>query len=869
MGSEKKSCNNNPRWVVLKFGGTSVSTLDCWKTIKGIINDRCAQGLRPVVVCSALSGVSDLLEELIKKSLEIKHKEVLFEIERVHADFAKSLGVEFKNIEDELLMLNNLATGISLVKDVSPKVHAQILSLGEIMLTKLAWHYLEKSGMAVGWHDARKCLISEPKEINKRRSLLSASCAYGADEKLRDLFAKEKSEIILTQGFIASNPEGETVLLGRGGSDVSGSYFAAKLCAERSEIWTDVPGMYTANPREVSSARLIKKIDYDEAQEIASTGAKVLHPRCIGPAKKSNIPLYVYSLSAPHLEGTCISSKKEKMHASVKAISSKRNVILISMESIEMWHQAGFLADIFKCFKEHGLSIDLVSTSESNVTVTLDSQINTLDKHALKNLVNDLSLFCKVEIVDSCALVSLVGRNIRSILHQLAPALKLFEEQKIYLVSQAANDLNLTFVVDDSQVQRLVLKIHEELFKDSQLTDVLGPTWQETFGEKIKQSFVNASFWWVEKKNKLLELASEKTPLYVYDEETIGEKIKSLCALTSVDQLFYAIKANSNPEVLQKCATSGLGFECVSIEEVKYTKKIIPDLDSKKILFTPNFVSEDEYKSAFNEGVNVTLDNVYPLETWSEIFANQRLFLRIDPGQGKGHHKYVHTAGSKSKFGISISEIDKVCALVAKHNLKVIGLHAHVGSNIFSADTWKETGLCLAEISKRFPDVRVLDVGGGFGVVEKAGQAPLDLKAVDSALATIKVQYPKLKIWIEPGRYIIANAGVLLARVTQTKNKNEYYYVGINAGMNSLIRPALYGSYHEIVNLTQMDEENMVKADIVGPICESGDILGSSRMIASPKDGDIILIDTVGAYGRVMSSRYNMREPAEEIYLKV
>ena len=184
------------------------------------------------------------------------------------------------------------------------------------------------------------------------------------------------------------------MLLGRGGSDTSGSYFAAKLQARRLEIWTDVPGMFSANPRSVPTARLLRALEYDEAQEIASSGAKVLHPRCIMPVKQYGIPLYVYATQTPKLEGTVITTHGGNVAAQVKAVTIKKNITLISMETVGMWHSVGFLADAFAVFKEHGLSIDLVSTSETSVTVSLDPAANTLDKADARCADRSISAGC-------------------------------------------------------------------------------------------------------------------------------------------------------------------------------------------------------------------------------------------------------------------------------------------------------------------------------------------------------------------------------------------------------------------------------------------------------------------------------------------
>src|SRR6202030_3106833 len=206
------------------------------------------------------------------------------------------------------------------------------------------------------------------------------------------------------------------------GSDTSGAYFAAKLQAARLEIWTDVPGMFSANPRAVPTARLLRALHYDEAQEIASNGAKVLHPRCVLPVRQYKIPLHVYATQAPGLEGTVVSENVADSAAQVKAIAIKKGITLVSLESPGMWHQVGFLADAFQVFKAHGMSVDLVSTSETNVTVSLDPAANSLDNTLLSALVTDLSRLCRVQVIGPCASVSLVGRNIRAILHQLGDA---------------------------------------------------------------------------------------------------------------------------------------------------------------------------------------------------------------------------------------------------------------------------------------------------------------------------------------------------------------------------------------------------------------------------------------------------------------
>ncbi|MFB6375336.1 MAG: hypothetical protein ABEN55_19945 [Bradymonadaceae bacterium] len=259
-----------------------------------------------------------------------------------------------------------------------------------------------------------------------------------------------------------------------------------------------------------------------------------------------------------------------------------------------------------------------------------------------------------------------------------------------------------------------------------------------------------------------------------------------------------------------------------------------------------------------------TVDNLGPLREWPEVFEGREILVRIDPGRGRGHHEYVRTAGPRSKFGIAPAELDELHELADELDLTIIGLHSHLGSGITSPETWAETGMYLADVAEEFDDVEILNLGGGLGVPERADQAPLNLDAVADSLRSLREAHPGLKLWMEPGRFLVAEAGVLVARITQVKQKAGGTYVGLETGMNSLIRPALYGAYHEIANLSRLGEPPTGHAEIVGPICESGDVLGHGRRLPTTEPGDVLLVANTGAYGRAMSSHYNLREPADE-----
>jgi bifunctional diaminopimelate decarboxylase / aspartate kinase len=848
-------------WVVLKFGGTSVSTLSNWELIAEVVRRRTDDGFRVLVVHSAIAGVSNALEAVVSRPLMLDVDATITGIEEKHRQLAALLDVDGDTLlSGDFAEMRQLSTGINLVGEASPKAHARLMALGELMATRLGAAFLSSRGIVTHWIDARRHLASVvPRGVPDARSYLSADCTFDFDPSLRSAF-DEAGGVLVTQGFIASNARGETVLLGRGGSDTSAAYFGAKLGASRVEIWTDVPGMFSADPRFVPDARLLRTLDYDEAQEIATTGAKVLHPRCIAPVRQARTPMWVLGTSRPDAPGTVIGAVTSDA-PQVKAVSVKTGIVLVSMETVGMWQQVGFLADAFACFKRNGLSIDLVSTSETEVTVSLDPSGNVLDDTGLEALKQDLGEICRVRVLSGCATVSLVGRRIRSILPRLGPALELFGEHRMHLVTQAASDLNLSFVVDEDDAKRLARDLHSLLIRRD--GDVFGPAWKELQARPDPEPSSERA-WWSTKRDRLVAIAADG-PAYVYDGETLDRRARRLTSMTAVDRVLFAMKANPNREVLARFEALGLGFECVSPGEIARVIECFPSIDRARILFTPNFAPRAEYANALDLGVHVTLDNLYPLRAWPELFREREIFVRLDLGHGRGHHAHVRTAGEHSKFGVPVAELTELGDLAENAGAIVTGLHSHSGSGVMTHDAWAETAGRLAAAADGFAGVRVLDLGGGLGVPDTHEGRSIDVAAIDEGLAAVRKAYPRFQIWLEPGRYLVAEAGVLVSRVTQVKGKSDLRYVGIETGMNSLIRPALYGAWHEIVNLSRLGEPTDSCVTVVGPICESGDVLGSDRWMPDPREGDVLLIGNAGAYGRAMSSSYNLREPAREV----
>ncbi|HEY6942001.1 diaminopimelate decarboxylase, partial [Dokdonella sp.] len=437
----------------------------------------------------------------------------------------------------------------------------------------------------------------------------------------------------------------------------------------------------------------------------------------------------------------------------------------------------------------------------------------------------------------------------------------------VHLISQSSNNLNLTFVVDESLADDLIPRLHALLIRADALRvedgAVFGPSWRE-LGEPAKAP---RESWWRRERTALLRLAGEASPRYVYSLDAVRAQARSLRALGAVDRWHYALKANPHPAILRALHEEGFAFECVSLAEVEAVRSALPQLAVERILFTPNFAPRDEYAAALALGVRVTLDALHPLQYWGELFEGRELHLRVDLGSGRGHHDKVRTGGDASKFGVALDQVDAFRALARERGARITGLHAHLGSGILDAGHWRSVYGQLASLAEGFSRIESLDIGGGLGVPSRPDERALDLDALGESLAEVKRAYPQFALWMEPGRFLVADAGVLLARVTQTKRKGGVHYVGVDTGMNSLIRPALYDAWHEIVNLTRLDEAPATMVQVVGPICESGDVLGANRRLPECREGDVLLVAQAGAYGAVMASHYNLRKPAAEVAL--
>ncbi|WP_291188831.1 bifunctional aspartate kinase/diaminopimelate decarboxylase [Dokdonella sp.] len=853
-------------WVVIKFGGTSVSRRERWENIRRIAAAHRARDRRVVIVVSALSGITDQLKAIAEsRGDDARCREVQAAIVERHQAMRAELGLDgCARMEQRLADLDRLIADPRRAQ-AAVAWQAEVFALGELMSSALGADFLDANGLPTQWLDAREHLRATPIANHSAWArYLSANVPAAPDAQFASALAA-RGDCFITQGFIARNDQAETVLLGRGGSDTSAGYFGALLKAEQVEIWTDVPGMFSANPRVVPEARLLARLDYEEAQEIATTGAKVLHPRSLGPLRRAGVPLVIKDTHRPQLAGTEIRAVAADAAPCVKAISARKGVTLISMETVGMWQQVGFLADVFEAFKRHGLSVDLIGSAETNVTVSLDPTENLVNSDVLSALAADLARICRVKVIAPCAAITLVGRGMRSLLHKLSGVLAEFGALDVHLISQSSNNLNLTFVVDEALADDLIPRLHALLIRADALRAedgaVFGPSWRELGADAAAPV---RETWWMRERSALLELAAERTPRYVYSLEAVRAQARALRALGAVDRWHYALKANPHPAILRALHEEGFAFECVSTAEIDAVRSALPQLAVERILFTPNFAPREEYAQALAAGVRTTLDALHPLQHWGELFRDREIHLRLDLGVGRGHHDKVKTGGASSKFGLALDQVEEFRTLARRHGARIVGLHAHLGSGILDAGHWRAVYAQLASLAEGFSRIESIDVGGGLGVPSRPDETPLDLAALGAALAEVKSAYPQFHLWLEPGRFLVADAGVLLARVTQVKRKGAVHYVGVDAGMNSLIRPALYEAWHEIVNLTRLGEPAQTMVQVVGPICETGDVLGANRRLPECREGDVILIAQAGAYGAVMASRYNLREPATE-----
>ena len=457
----------------MKFGGTSVAGRPQWETIAGLVHDRLDQGHRVLLVCSAVAGVTNLLSALAD---DPAHDSLPQELIELHRKLGRELGVDERGwlapattlLQESLNALRNRA---------GPPERAALLAVGEWMSTRIGSRFLQQQGLDAGWVDSREALEALVEaDLSPARQWLSASCAAGSDPALQALWGG-LNPVLITQGFIARSPDGRTALLGRGGSDTSAALLAGRLQARTLEIWTDVPGLFSADPRLIPAARLLGEVAYAEALEMAASGARVVHPSCIRAAAETGTPLSVRDVNRPGINGTRIGSSPGE-GSGVKTVTCQEHMAVMLLQNLDARRQVGFLAGVFEVFRKRGVSVDLVATSETTTTVAINKSANHLGRSELDGLASDLASRCTVQRFDDCVCVNLVGHGARTALSRLAQALRQFDERPLLMVSQSANDLCLSLLVLAGDHLALLEAAHAALIP-AQAGGIFGASWEQ------------------------------------------------------------------------------------------------------------------------------------------------------------------------------------------------------------------------------------------------------------------------------------------------------------------------------------------------------------------------------------------------------
>src|SRR5688572_14001566 len=445
----------------MKFGGTSVGDVAAFERVYTIVSSQMDR--RPVVVVSAMTKVTDALLaafELAKKgepadaaaSLETHFARHVDVVEQFipfgqRKAFNEELGFAREELSDLLTRANRRSLPLSMLKDA-------IVSYGEQLSSRLLAEVLKAKGINARQMDSRRLIVTDDE--------------FGAAQPIWDETAEllrlelppaiNSGEVPVLGGFIAGNRAGETTTLGRGGSDYSAALVAAALRANELQIWTDVTGVMTCDPRICSGARTIPVLSYEEAAELAYFGAKVLHPKTIKPAVDTNIPVRVCNTFEPNEIGTMVLADSGETPNKIKSIAHKKNITILRITSARMLGSYGFMSALFQVFERFRTVIDVISTSEVSVALTLD---NT---ESIDQIVTELKRLGDVEIDSGYAVVCVVGEGLRASTGLAAKVFSAMADVNIALVSHGASSVNLTFVIKEESVADVIKKLHAQFF---------------------------------------------------------------------------------------------------------------------------------------------------------------------------------------------------------------------------------------------------------------------------------------------------------------------------------------------------------------------------------------------------------------------
>ncbi|HCC0207568.1 lysine-sensitive aspartokinase 3 [Proteus mirabilis] len=445
-------------FTIAKFGGTSVANFAAMEKCADIILKQ--KSVR-VVVLSASAGITNLLIELATGVEATQRAALLAQVRDIEYAIinqlsqAEIISQEINRLLDNIEMLSEAAALAT-----SDALTDELVSHGELMSTLLFVELLREKGISADWFDVRKVMKTNDLFCHAEPDMAQLT------ELTQSLIQPRLTEtMIVTQGFIGQEPKGKTTTLGRGGSDYTAALIGEALRMSRVDIWTDVPGIYSTDPRIVPQAHRIDHIAFDEAAEMATFGAKILHPATLLPAVRSGIPVFVGSSKAPEEGGTLVCAQTDNPPV-FRAIALRRNQTLLTLHSLKMLHARGFLAEIFTILSRHHISVDVITTSEVSIALTLDTTGTTSSSGSLLTnaLLTELSALCRVEVEEDLALVAIIGNSLSQVNGLGSQIFGTLEDYNIRMISHGASTHNLCLLVDGKDADNIVRKLHDTLF---------------------------------------------------------------------------------------------------------------------------------------------------------------------------------------------------------------------------------------------------------------------------------------------------------------------------------------------------------------------------------------------------------------------
>jgi len=439
--------------IVQKFGGTSVGSAGPIARLAEIV--RAHRDRSPVVVVSAVGGVTNKLFALANQALAGSDTRAEFAaLAAQHQTILKELGLPEATIARELGELERLVSGIGLIRELTPRTMDQLASFGERLSVRIVAAHLTQSGTPARAFEAHEAGLLTDGRFGGARPLPESEAA------IRAALGGVRECPVIT-GYIGRDKQGNITTLGRGGSDYSAAIFGAALGAQEIQIWTDVDGVMSADPRIVPKARQVPMLSFAEAAELAFFGAKVLHPATMVPAIEKNIPIRVLNSFRPEHPGTAVVARLSEDQRALKSITSKDRIAVVSIVAAPMLNQYGFLERIADVFARHEIVVDMIATSEVSVALTTDASAK------LEPVVEELSRFSEARVLRELAMISIVGEELQSSLRVPARVFVRLEALKVRveMISYGATRNNLCFLVPRERLREVVLELHRELFE--------------------------------------------------------------------------------------------------------------------------------------------------------------------------------------------------------------------------------------------------------------------------------------------------------------------------------------------------------------------------------------------------------------------